>query len=81
MCFVNNKKFCFCNIQGIISNGEILPQEPLFLNNESEEDDEGDVDDIIILHMDIRQPLSTLRLVKIPFESQILNFNQLNLLF
>lgn len=46
---------------GIISNGEILSQEPLFSNNESEE--EGDVDDIIVLHMDIRHPLSTLRTI------------------
>lgn len=43
---------------GIMPNNEIFPQDNLFMGD-AEEDNEAD--DIIILHMDIREPLSTLR--------------------
>ena len=44
---------------GIITNSEMMQQETFFMNNDTEDENEGD--DIIVLHMDIRQPLSSLR--------------------
>lgn len=49
----------------IISNGEIHQEDNLFLgdNNETEDDPEEDPEDVIIVYMDIREPVQMLRTI------------------
>lgn len=46
--------------KGIILNNDMFTEEPVFMKGGGDSD-EDEVDDIIRLHMDLRQPLSFLR--------------------